>query len=242
MPLVVRAHLAGGVAQGAPWGIALDGLLASAMWQETKASAIAAGQGYARAMEVDDPPDLDLPLARCRAGNGAWHWAATCLWPGAEAQTDAHVWMGKLDHRDLEHVADRLPKIISGRQGRFRGRRMPVLVTSTPQVTWRAVGDPDRIAELLEPVRSIGKKRGSGEGHVLSWEISAAPELDPLAAGHLHPDGTLGRTTPKACVRRLEQAGCPPTVDGGTGLAGLRPPYMHPARQTRLRLPALLDG
>jgi hypothetical protein len=31
-------------------------------------------------------------------------------------------------------------------------------------------------------------------------------------------------------------------VDGGRGTAGLRPPYMHPARQHTLRLPALLEA
>src|SRR5690606_40939880 len=125
--------------------LALDGLLASAMWQETKASAIAAGQGYAGAMEVDDPPDLDLPLARCRAGNGAWHWAATCLWPGAEAQTDAHVWMGKLDHRDLATVADRLQKITAGRRGQEpRSRANDQWITSQ-QVSRLSAGGPERI-------------------------------------------------------------------------------------------------
>ena len=37
-PLKVRAHLAFGIAQAAPWGIALDGLLASELWARQKAS------------------------------------------------------------------------------------------------------------------------------------------------------------------------------------------------------------
>ena len=43
VPLRVTAHLAGGIAQAAPWGIALDGLLASAMWADHKDAQRAAG-------------------------------------------------------------------------------------------------------------------------------------------------------------------------------------------------------
>lgn len=70
VPLRVRAHLSAGIAQAAPWGIALDGLLASELWAEHKASCRATGRDYVRAMELPEPPDLDLPLARCHHGGG----------------------------------------------------------------------------------------------------------------------------------------------------------------------------
>jgi CRISPR type IV-associated protein Csf3 len=241
MPLRVRAHLAGGIAQAAPWGIALDGLLASRIWEQDKAAFRAAGVPYVRAMDRDDPPELDLPLARCETSTGEWHWAATCHQPAPGAVTDVHTWTGSLDHRDLERVATSLPKTVSARQGRYRSRRMPLLVTATPEITWYAVGDADRITELLKPLTSIGKKRVTGEGHVLSWEITPEPELDEFTAGHLHPDGAVGRPIPAECFEHLEQT-FGQVTGGGTGRAGLRPPYMHPSVQHELHLPALLDA
>lgn len=239
VPVRVTAHLAAGIAQSAPWGIALDGLLASALWQQHKDTTPA---GYSRAMDFDaPPPDLDLPLARCCPDAGPWHWAATCHHPAPGSRTDVHTWTGSLDHRDLELTTTGLPRKVSARQGRYRSRRMPLLVTTTPQVTWHAVGDPAAITDLLTPMNSIGKKRSTGEGHVMSWDITAAHDLDPLTAGHLHPDGTLGRPTPPACRERLEEV-LGPVAGGGFGTAGIRPPYMHAARQHPLFLPALLDA
>lgn len=238
-PLRVRAHLAFGIAQAAPWGIALDGLLASELWARQKAACRERGQQYVRAMEQDDPPDLNLPLARCTPTGGPWHWAATCARPDQDpGRVDVHTWTGRIDARALEQVAPDLPKTISDRQGRYRARRMPLLVTPCASVTWHAVGEPSLIRELLEPVVSIGKKRSTGEGHVLRWEIEPAGDLDEFTAGHLHPDGTLGRPCPSTC---RDRAGVD-VLDGGRGRAGIRPPYMHPARQHQLVLPALLSS
>ena len=235
-PMVIRAHLAAGIAHAAPWGIALDGLLAAEIWAEHKAANRAAGQDHVRALDQADPPDLDLPLARCTPATGPWHWAATCAYPERPTdRVDVHTWTGRVDRRALEQVATSLPKTVSDRQGRYRARRMPLLVTPCPSVTWHAIGDPDRIGEILEPVTSIGKKRTSGEGHVLRWEILTSSGLDHFAASHLHPDGTLGRPTPSQCF-----TGAAAPADGGHGRAGIRPPYMHPARQHELHLPALL--
>lgn len=236
VPLRVRAHLASGIAQAAPWGISLDGLLAAELWAARKAEARDRGLDCPRALEQADPPDLELPLAKC-AGGGIWHWAATCAQPDSPvSRIDVHTWMGRVDKRALEQMATDLPKTVSDRQGRYRARRMPLLVTPCRAIIWHAIGDPGAIQALLEAVTSIGKKRGSGEGHVLQWEVSAAPDLDPFAAAHLHPDGTLGRPTPEACL-----VGRGDVVDGGRGRAGIRPPYMHPGRQHELRLPALAD-
>lgn len=236
VPFVVRAHLAAGIAQSAPWGIALDGLLASELWARHKAACRDGHRPYTRAMECAEPPDLDLPLARCQPSTGPWHWAATCASPEEHHdRLDVHTWTGRVDARALEQVATGLPKVVSDRQGRYRARRMPLLVTSCASVRWRAVGDIDAVHELLESITSIGKKRSTGEGHVLRWDVAAAPELDDFTAAHLHPDGSLGRTIPTRCHQRLT-----PVADGGYGRAGIRPPYMHPDRQHDLHLPALL--
>ena len=237
-PLLVRARLASGIAQAAPWGIALDGLLAAELWADHKAALRAVEQPTPGLFDVPDPVDLPLPLARCTSPGGLWHWAATCAHPEGRPKLppDVRTWTGRTDARALEQLTPTLPAVLPARQGRYRARRMPLLVTPCTAVAWHAVGDPDAIRALLDGITAIGKKRSSGEGHILAWEVTAAPELDPWAAAHLHPDGTLGRPTPGACLTGRAVA------HGGRGTAGLRPPYMHPARQHTLHLPALLDS
>lgn len=234
-PLTVRADLAAGLAHAAPWGTALDGLLAAELWARHK-SGRPTGT-YPSALDVDDPPDLDLPLARCIPTDGPWHWSATCAYPLPRPnRLDIHTWTGRADHRHLEHLTHQLPGTLPTRQGRYRSRVMPLLVTPCQAVTWHAVGDPEEIADLLTGIAAIGKKRGHGEGQVLYWTVTQTPSLDAFTAGHLNPDGTLSRPTPAGCL----PAASPP-LDGGRGRAGVRPPYMHRSRQHELRLPAPLD-
>lgn len=239
VPLQVRAHLATGIAHSGPWTIALDGLLAGEMWAEQKALRQEAGLPPISVRDLATPPDLELPLARCAIDPGAWHWAATCGQPEGRPQRsmpDVRQWTGRTDHRTVEQVATDIPKVLSDRQGRYRARAMPLLVTTCRSVLWRAVGDPEGIRRILDLIPAIGKKRGVGEGHVLAWEVTPLDEADPWATGHLHSDGSLGRPSPAACL--ASQSGI---VDGGAGTAGLRPPYMHRGRQHHLRLPVLVD-
>lgn len=239
VPLQVRAHMAAGIAHAAPWGVSLDGLLAAELWADRKAAARAAGHQVPGLHDTPDPQDLDLPLARCARGNDLWHWAATTAYPENPVSDipDIHYWSGRVDARALEHLTTALPASLSERQGRYRARYMPLLVTPCTSLVWSAIGDPTAIADLLRPVTVIGKKRSHGEGHVLEWEISPTPGIDPWVAAHLHPDGTLGRPTPDACL-----SDHPTITTGGYATAGLRPPYMHGARQHPLHLPAILTS
>lgn len=229
VPLQVRAILAAGIAHTAPWGIALDGLLAAELWHQLKTHRT----DPTPALDQDNPPDLDLPLARCTPGHGPWHWAATTAYPESMPdRTDIHTWTGRADHRALEHLAPTLPKVVSDRQGRYRARCMPLPVTPCRHLLWHAIGDPAAIQTLLSPIRAIGKKRAHGEGHVLHWDVTPRPDLDPFTAAHLHPNGHLARPTPSSCLSDRT------VIDGGTGRAGIRPPYIHHSRQHTLHLPS----
>ncbi|ABH00655.1 conserved hypothetical protein (plasmid) [Rhodococcus jostii RHA1] len=235
VPLTVRARMAAGVAHAVPWGISLDGLLASEIRENTKAAARAAGTDYTPYSLDTVPEDLDLPLARCTGdGAGGWHWAATFAYPEDEVP-GPHVqyWSARPDQQALDHMAADLPALVSERQGRYRSRVMPLPLTVCRHLVWRGVGDPVAVAELLGPIVSIGKKRGAGNGHVLSWEVAEHPAADLWEFAHLHPDGGLGRTAPAACLRDHGEM-----RTGGDGQMGLRPPYMHPARRTLVFLPA----
>lgn len=237
-PVTITAHLESGLAHATPWGISLDGLLASELHHQRKAQLLSEGQDHTPILEQDDPQDLPLPLARCDHGD-QWHWAATCSWPvdGHGLLPDVRQWMSQVDHRTVTDVVDgSLQKVIDDKRGRYRSHLMPLLVTSTSAVTWTCVGDADAIDALLRPVHAIGKKRTHGNGHVLSWEIAPSPDLDPWAAAHLHPDDTLGRPCPPQCLEHATT-----TVRDRDALAlgrtGIRPPLVHPARQVEQLLP-----
>lgn len=233
--LQVRAHLAAGTVQAAPWGIALDGLLAAETWSDHKAAA--ADQGLPIPEVATLPEDLPLPLARCEGSGGdTWHWASTCAFPEQRADVDVRYWSSRLDHRAAEQAADHLPNVLSDRQGRYQARRMPLITMPCSSIVWWAVGDIAAIRSLVTPITAIGKKRSQGEGHVLRWDVTELRDVDPWTAAHLHPDHSLGRPTPSSCLEGHTVIG-----DGGFGTAGLRPPYMHPARQHELHLPALLE-
>lgn len=239
VPMTVTAELSVGISASTPWGIALDGLLASQLWYAQKDDLAAGGTFPPRLHEQVDPPDLELPLKRCHDhASGLWHWAATCSWPVNQPTglgPDVRYWAAHLDQRTVGNLAATVPATVSQRRGRYRSRRIPTLATVCTAVSWHAVGDVDRVAELLHPLAAIGKRRGTGEGHVRAWHITPAPELDAEAAAHLHPDETLGRPSPAGCV--------PPGLRHTTtvGTAGLRPPYMHRSRQHQLHLPPPVD-
>ncbi|KAF0964934.1 hypothetical protein MLGJGCBP_01928 [Rhodococcus sp. T7] len=103
------------------------------------------------------------------------------------------------DRRGIRHDSARaepsLPALVSERQGRYRSWLMPLPLTVCRHLVWRAVGDPAAVAEMLEPIVSIGKKRGSGHGHVLTWTVDEAPEADGWEFAHLYPNGARAHRT-----------------------------------------------
>lgn len=237
-PLQITAHLQAGVVFSAPWGIALDGLLAAQVHAKAKAELEEAGGIHTPVLELEDVADLALPLARCGQGPD-WHWAATCAWPGAleegaEEGRDLEVrsWFSFPDHDMIERLVAELPRHVDDDRGRWRRYAMPQLVTTTPSLTWRAVGEAQAISDLLGQIHAIGKSRARGEGTVTCWQVEPAPDLDEWSAAHLHPDGTLGRPCPASCL-----AGHRPVPDSGPGWTGIRPPYLHPSRRRLLHRP-----
>ena len=232
-PFLVRAHLSTGLAHASPWGIALDGILAAELWADHKASALNRGEYVPALSPQATPPDLELPLAHCTLAGADWHWCATCSFPEDPAGDPVvRHWASRTDHRGLEELASSVPAVISDRQGRYRARYMPLMITNSRTVTWRGVGDLTAVAAIVSGLDVIGKKRAHGEGRVLRWEFENRAGEDLWEFSHEHADGTLGRTTPASCVASRDAP-----VTSGFGLAGVRPPYMHPTRMRELHLP-----
>lgn len=175
----MKARLAHGIAHAAPWGVSLDGLLAAEIWADQKAGKRDRGEDVAALSADVDPVDLDLPLARCElSGGDLWHWAATCAYP--EKPVDHPVvryWTGRPDHAALGDLVADLPGVVSERQGPYRSRSMPLLVTSTDTVTWQCVGDDARIMAILQGIAAIGKNvvKAKVEFSGGKWRRSTSP-------------------------------------------------------------------
>lgn len=257
VPFTVTAHLQQGVALDVLFGTALDGLLASAVRDRAKVAAAAHGRYLTGSMldgglDADQPAVVPLPLGVCAASpvtdqahatDPDWHWLCTTAYPvdltghRTTGDPDVHHQHSRIREATLAHVADALPASLPPASGRYRLRRMPVVTTPAAAVQWQGIGDPDAVCDLLSAIPAIGRRRGTGEGLVLRWNVTPHDTLPAgqwLRFGHCHPDGTLGRPIPHAC---LDRAGL--SADR-QGVAGIRPPYWHPATQRNVLLPAPL--
>ena len=146
--------------------------------------------------------------------------------PQDATEPDIRWRTSRTDRTRLQHLSPVIgSQAVSDSTGRYQRRVVPVMAHPATTLTWRAVGDPDRIRDLLTDLPSIGKHRGVGEGLVTRWEVSETPEVPDWVAGHEHEPGVLGRTAPPRCVDEPRDAGL-------LGAATVRPPYLHPASRT----------
>lgn len=237
--LQITAATPHGVVLSRPWGIALDGLLASVLWHRRKRAARAAGHHLTYRPEAPQET-LQLPLARCGGDDPDWHWMATFadLHPQTPAVYDPDIrWRtSRTDRKRLQQLAPVIARAggggVSDSTGRYQRRVVPVMARPATHLTWRAVGDPDQIRDLLTDLRSIGKHTGVGEGVVMRWDVTETPDVTAWSAGHEHEPGILGRTTPPRCLHDHPQE-----VVGPLGVGSLRPPYLHPATRAEAYQP-----
>ena len=247
VPVTVTARLQQGIVFDLRFGTAFDGLLASTIRDQAKAvhyqetGRIVTGSMLDGGTRIKTPATVELPLARCQnAADDDWHWLATTGYPlGWDGELvagdpDVHYLHTRLREHVAEQTVLKMPTTIDASSGRFRNYRLPVPVTVAYAVAWRAVGDPDKLRELTSAITSIGGRRNSGEGAVLSWDVTVDEAGDWNQFGHLHPDGTLGRPTPTSCASKLPDTTFNPAR---TGMAGIRPPYFHAATQRHVLLP-----
>ncbi len=238
-PLQITATTPHGIVLSRPWGVALDGLLASVLWHRHKWARRAAGQHIT--YQPDKPQKtLPLPLALCGdpASDPDWHWMATFadLHPHTQEVADPDIrWRtSRTDRHRLQHLTPTIGRqAVSDTTGRYQRRVIPVMAHPATHLTWRAVGDPEAIRELLTDLPAIGKHTGTGEGLVTRWAVTATPDISDWSAGHEHETGVLGRTAPPRCVNDR-----PVPAAGPLGLATMRPPYLHPGSRTTAYQPA----
>lgn len=170
-PLRVTAHLRGPVRMPYGW-LALDALLGAAICVRDNEPPLMPG---------DEPADLtgriDEVLRRSDCGRlwlASWSVGEPERWekrhalrrpPVAEAQA-----MG---------TALRTINIGAGPMKAFR-KPQEAVHFADDRLDWYAVGDSDRMRELLALVRHLGAKRNAGDGAVGRWDVAPC---EPWGAG-----------------------------------------------------------
>ena len=239
-PLKITAALQQGIVLDPLYGVSLDGILAG----QVRAH-MANNEGLCGAPSLLDGGlsgsssiSWDLPLARCEEDED-WHWLATT---GSLVDQngvpvplipDTHRLLGEVDEIRARRIAVSLPKNLGGARGRYRRRVTPVISVPAAAIVWHAVGDLDKIEQLVNPLASIGSRRASGEGAVTSWTVEEVePSSDVWTFGHSHPNGEAGRLLPISCANRLG------LELSQTVVAGIRPPMFHQDTQRTLVVPS----
>lgn len=195
----------------------LDGILYASMIRQTFG-----------AEEVTIPGDMaqwggghvSVPLQR-KAQSGQWFYACSFADWGARWVDDRGFWVKRFDqaYSDMIDFGGRAGRVDTS-AGTYKGYNMPVFARHALCVRWYAVGDMQRVSDLLADVTHIGKKPAQGWGRVNGWEIEPWPDDWSVRRG-----GQLTRAVPAV-----------PAASGM--LYGIRPPYWRAGNQCLCEMPA----
>ena len=168
-----------------------------------------------------------------RATDGLFHASAAILEPIDQSRT-SFVANLRADHSiDPDLIFKNKKGAIYKAMGRTRRRDFGAVMNSydmitTPTITWYVDGDPDLISSLIHDTTFIGKRRASGFGEVLSWDIEEG-ELDGL-------QGFSGEPLRPIPAERFDGDTSCLRVD-----AAWRPAYWHPMNRAICYAPEMLS-
>lgn len=221
VPVVVRARIRDAVGYNPGYLLDLAGIIASRY-----RAAQAAGGHKVTAADGEECADYPLPLSKLRVGP-LWLWAASC----AVLPADGPINRPMLYRRNnvgwyTPYVEHPIPKYIHPITGPWRDVRNPTPTIAATHLTWYAHGDVDALRRTLSTVLWVGKRRHTGTGRILSWEVTQCDTPHPERWAYVQ-DGTIVRPVPIAAA---EGWGVPYTP---TPYA-VRPPGWVPDRLTTL--------
>lgn len=172
--------------------------------------------------------EAELPIERINNGHGWYYACSFCQADWVAAET-------KYWHKRSTQ-SQQIRYIKKGRlnlaQGKTKAYRMPLfLISPNDRLTWYLVADKNWLADRLDLITGIGKKRAYGYGWICDWQIT---EIDQDRS--VWSDDRLMRSIPLADI--------PPDAlaDMRFSHYGLRPPYWHSANQMDLALPSIEGG
>lgn len=194
----------------------MDNILAAAVVRQATE-----GKGLPR--NVDALYDIPLPL-RClwRDDEGRPLWAASCLLPVGSVEIDR-------DYLHKRHQSGRYTYTKKGtfnidpQRGRWMDRRFVVKSTVCDTLEAYAIGDPDKVADLLREIFQLGKHRNAGYGHIDRWTVEpmTVTDIDVVVR-----NGRLIRPIPEAAAEALGITLC-----DDPGFASWTVPYWHGGSQ-----------
>ena len=172
-PLRVTAHLRDVVAYEPHYTLDLAGLIAS------RVRAMEAAEGSTPTpADGEGAPDYRLPLSRLAAGT-EWVWAASCAVTPPGAIQRRYLYRRTDINWIAPYVERPIPKWVHHTSGPYRDVMTPCPTLGAPTLVWYAHGCPDTIRALLRPVLWVGRRRHTGDGRVLSWEVEVCDSDTP---------------------------------------------------------------
>jgi CRISPR type IV-associated protein Csf3 len=110
--------------------------------------------------------------------------------------------------------------------GNFKNYDLPLFIRLIAEIHWFAVGEADKIKDLLNNCKAIGKKRSLGNGQVAAWNVRSITENFSL-----QKETDLMRPVPRKWVERERFTGY------SMLLWGYKPPARMPINQTLCLMP-----
>ncbi len=186
-PLTVTAELANGYITTDPWSPSLDAILAwAALKREYGADLLNRDPGR------DGVTEVELPLLRLGEGDD-WYYACSSPIPSSGLEHIGYTHKRFDDQLAPYYLEPPRRRTVNTASGRYKNYRMPHSRVVAASVTWHCVGEEGPIEELLADIEAIGKRRGSGHGRVVRWDVGpGTEETERLAREHRPVPGVEG--------------------------------------------------
>lgn len=229
-PIRITAHIAGGIVFHPAEGIAIDGPLAWAAVLERLGEEVFVQVDNAELARRTAEPDPGVPLAVHREG-GLWMYKASLAELVGYHGTDLRHWNKRFDDAFAQAYIESLDLARSAKiqtnSGEFKSYHQPIYVEAVERLVWYAVGEPDKVRQLLDThITHLGKHHNRGYGVVAAWEVE--PCDGPEDRWLWREDGTPARAIPTAMLDDWT---------GEVAWAGYRPPYWLAAHQAWCAVP-----
>lgn len=110
-----------------------------------------------------------MPIAR-KMLNGEWYWAVSSP-RYIENHQQISRYRKRWDKQELHLDWGKKRAKVNGSEGHFKAYDLPRYDREMQTIHWFCIGDRDSIADLLQFVTNLGKKRSQGCGQVHKWEV-----------------------------------------------------------------------
>lgn len=151
-----------------------------------------------------------MPIAR-KMLNGQWYWAVSSP-HYIENHQQTTRFRKRWDYQELHLDWGKKRAKVNGSEGHFKAYDKPRYDREMQTIHWFCIGDQPAIAELLQPVTNLGKKRSQGCGQVHKWEVLPFEHDWHLCRGNsLARPIPVGMIEPPQAINMMNWGWRPPT-------------------------------